>query len=261
MVKKQEKQAKKEHVKSGKAEEARLTDMGKKALEEYEKASPRLAGLGPELEKEILEKAKKIVSKKTKIRSKRYKNLRKELDPRLKYVPDKAVAMVVKLANSSFDESLEVHLSLTEKVSGTVNLPHGTGKKIRVALADEAVIAKIQKNKIDFDVLVATPQMMPKLARLARVLGPKGLMPNPKSGTVTDKPQEVIKKLESGQVRFKSEPKAPLLHFAIGKISFGDEKLTQNLLAFLKTVGKKNILRASICSTMGPSLKLDLEKI
>lgn len=247
----------KEHIKSGKAEEARLVDMGEKALEDQEKVAKK----EKELEKEILAKTKKTTLKKNKIRSNRYKNLKKEVDPQLKYAPGQATALTIKTANAGFDESLEVHLALTEKVSGTVTLPHGTGKKVRVAVADEAIIAKIEKGQINFDVLVATPAMMPKLAKLARVLGPKGLMPNPKTGTITDNPAQAVKKLEAGQTRFKSEPKAPLLHFSIGKISFGEEKLTANLTAFLTAVGKKNILRASICSTMGPSIKLDLEKI
>lgn len=258
-------------IKSGKAEEARLADMGQKALEDFEriqaKASPRLAGLGPEkeLEKELTEGAKetgkKAVKKPLRVRSKRYQNIKKNIEPGKSYSLDAAIDLVLKNASSGFDESVDVHLNLLDKVSGNVTLPHKSGKQQKVAIADDKLIEQVGKGKIDFDILVATPEMMPKLGRLAKVLGPKGLMPNPKTGTISAKPEEVKKKLAAGLIHFKSEPKAPLLHFTIGKASFGREKLAENLNAFIKAVKPKNIHKVTLASSMGPGVKLELDSL
>jgi len=252
---------KESHLKSGKAEQARLADMGQKALEDLEKveakASQGLVGLGPKVETKTTGKKAAPL----KIRSRRYQAIKTKIDPNKKYPLEMAVDLLLSSANAGFDESVDTHLVLVDKLTGTVSLPHARGKKEKIVIADDKVIEQIQKGKIDFDVLLATPAMMPKLARLARVLGPKGLMPNPKAGTISDKPEEVKKKLEGGQTRFKSEPKAPLLHFTLGKVSFGKEKLMANLKAFLEAVKKPNILKATICSSMGPGIKLELEKL
>jgi large subunit ribosomal protein L1 len=135
-------------------------------------------------------------------------------------------------------------------------LPNGTGKKTKVAIADDALIAEVEKGVISFDILVATPSMMPKLAKVAKVLGPKGLMPNPKNGTITDKPEEVAKKYEGGQVNFKTETKTPIIHLTVGKMSFGHEKLTENINALITAVKKSNIVNATLKSTMSPGIKL-----
>jgi len=257
-MRKQHDQQNKEHVKSGKAEEARLTDMNQKALDDLEKVKKH----EKELEKEIGETVKSSTkTKKAKVRSKRYKQIRAKIDKNKKYKSEEAVDIVLELATASFDESVEVHMVLTDKLNGEVDLPYGTGKKQKIVICDDALLAKIEKNQLDFDVLIASPKMMPKLAKFARILGPKGLMPSPKSGTISENPEEVVKKMNAGSTRFKSEPKAPLMHFSIGKKSFGKEKLLANLKAFLVSVKRPNIVSVTIASTMGPSLKLDLEKI
>ncbi len=120
---------------------------------------------------------------------------------------------------------------------------------------------KVETGKIDFDILIAAPDAMPKLARVARFLGPRGLMPNPKNGTVTPKPQEVAKKFEAGQINFKTEAKSPILHLSVGKVSFGNKKLADNIQAALTAVQPKNIKNITLKSTMSPGIKIDYTTI
>ena len=117
-----------------------------------------------------------------------------------------------------------------------------------------------RQGKIEFDVLVTHPSFMPKLAKFAKVLGPKGLMPNPKAGTVSTKPEEVVKKFEKGMLRWKTEAKFPLIHQMIGKISFEEKKLIANAEKFIEAVGKTHIKNAFIKTTMSPSIKLEMLK-
>ena len=199
--------------------------------------------------------------KKPKTRSKRYKELKLKFDKEKFYPLTEAIGLLIELANSKIDETVETHLSIhKDKLTGIVNFPHGTGKKQKVAIADDDLIDKVKSGKIDFDILIASPQMMGKIARVAKILGPKGLMPNPKSGTISEKPKELKKKLENGETRFKTEPKAPLLHLIIGKISFGEKKLLENLQALIKAVDPKNIKKAVLTSTHSPGIKLSLKK-
>lgn len=178
------------------------------------------------------------------------------------YPLSKAIDLLAQFKKSKFDETVELHVNVKEKgVAGTVALPHGTGKKLRIVVADDAVIENVAKGKIDFDVLVAQPQMMPKLAKVAKILGPRGLMPNPKAGTITDKPEEVIKKLSAGQVNFKTEAAAPIIHMSIGKVSFGDEKLVENAKAALAAIGTTKITSATLKSTMSPGIKLQIASL
>ena len=137
-------------------------------------------------------------------------------------------------------------------------LPHGTGKTLRIAVADDAILAEVESGKINFDILVATPSMMPKLAKVARVLGPRGLMPNPKNGTITDNTADAVKKLSGGQISYKTESAAPIIHATVGKVSFGNDKLTDNISTFLESVGKTNIASVTLKSTMSPGIKLSI---
>lgn len=199
-------------------------------------------------------------------RSKSYKEKAELVDKMKNYPLTEAVALLPQLKRAKFDETVEIHFTTTETgVSGTVSLPHGTGKETRVTIANgadvkgiEELIKKIESGIIDFDVLIATPDAMPKLAKVARVLGPKGLMPNPKNGTVTPKPEEVAAKYAGGQINFKTEAKFPLLHIAVGKVSFGDDKIKANVKTVLGAIDKKKIKNATLKSTMSPAIHLDL---
>ena len=139
---------------------------------------------------------------------------------------------------------------------GSVSLPHGTGKQVRVLIADDKIIADVAEGKINFDILVAAPSMMPKLAKVARILGPKGLMPNPKTGTVTEDTAKRAKELSTGKVNFKTEPDQPLIHLLIGKVSLDDKKLEENISAILDAVGRHKISKATLSATMGPGVKI-----
>lgn len=202
--------------------------------------------------------------------SQKYQTVMALVDKNKKYSLSEALAILPKLQLSKFDETVELHINTTDKgISGSITLPHGTGKTVRIAIANqtedpkgvEALIKEIESGQITFDVLIATPDAMPKLAKVARVLGPRGLMPNPKNGTVSPKPEEISKKFEGGQINFKTESKFPLLHMAVGKVSFGDKKLTDNIKVAVSAIKVKSIKNITIKSTMSPGLRLDTASI
>lgn len=204
-------------------------------------------------------KAKKEKFIKTKELSKRVNDNKKLVSRTQNYPLDKAVNLLTQFKTSKFDESVELHVNVKEKgISGSLTLPHGSGKTLRIKVADDALLPAIEGGKIDFDVLVATPDMMPKLAKVARVLGPRGLMPNPKNGTVTTNPEEAVKKLSGGEIRFKTESKAPVIHLMIGKISFGESKILENAKTALSAIGENKIKSATLSSTMSPGIKLQI---
>jgi len=213
-------------------------------------------------------KKEKFNKDKSQGRSKNYLEKAKLIDKDKAYKLDEALKILPTVNLAKFDETVELHLNTNGSVSGAVTLPHGTGKQVRVAIADgsdakgiEELVKKIESGALDFDVLIATPDAMPKLARVARVLGPRGLMPNPKNGTVTPKPEEVAKKFAGGQMNYKTEAKAPILHMVVGKMSFGDQKLSENIKVAIQTVNAKNVKNVTLKSTMSPGLRLDLSSL
>jgi large subunit ribosomal protein L1 len=225
-------------------------------------ATPEVA---PTTSKQKKDKFKE--SKRT--RSTSYAEKAELVDSSKLYSLNDAITLLPSLKRAKFDETVELHFTTLETgVSGSVTLPHGTGKVTRVKIADgsdqtslETLIKAIESGTIDFDILVATPDAMPKLARAARVLGPRGLMPNPKNGTVTTKPEEVAKKYKGGQINFKTEAKAPLIHIAIGKVSFGDTKIKENAKAVISLIDRKQIKNATLKSTMSPAIHLDVSSL
>lgn len=203
---------------------------------------------------------------------------------------EEAVALIKSVATAKFDETLEIAMNLgvdprhaDQMVRGVVQLPNGTGKTVRVAVfaraakADEAKAAgadivgaedlmeAIQGGKIEFDRCIATPDMMPLVGRLGKILGPRNLMPNPKVGTVTMDVKTAVEAAKGGEVQFKVE-KAGVIHAGIGKVSFSDEKLAENVRAFVEAVSKAKpagakgayLKKVSLSSTMGPGVALDL---
>ena len=201
-----------------------------------------------------------------------------------------AVQLVKTNAKAKFDETVELALNLgvdprhaDQMVRGTVNLPHGTGKTLKVAVfaraekADEARAAgadivgaedlaeRVQAGQIDFDRCIATPDMMPLVGRLGRILGPRGLMPNPKLGTVTPNVREAVEAAKGGQVQFKVE-KAGIVHAGVGKASFDPDKLLANVKAFVDAINRAKpsgakgtyLKRANLSSTMGAGVKIDI---
>ncbi|PIY69451.1 hypothetical protein COY90_00590 [Candidatus Roizmanbacteria bacterium CG_4_10_14_0_8_um_filter_39_9] len=195
-------------------------------------------------------------------RGKKYKAIKKTADKTKKYTAEAAVALLKKMKYVKFDESVDLHLNLLkEGVKGEVELPHSTGKTVRIAVLDDKVLAALENGKIEFDILITHPSFMPKIAKFAKILGPKGLMPNPKAGTISTTPEEVAKKFMKGMLRFKSESKFPLMHQMVGRLSYEDNKLVENIKAFVAAVGKVNIKEVYVASSMSPSVRLDLESI
>lgn len=244
-------------AKTGK-EAGRLTDMGSVMLEELEKQEEKAETAQKtkkgKKETKKSKKAKKKRPKKT--HSKRYQALKKSVDRSQPYPLSEAIKLLLKISNSKIDETVELHFLTEEKLSGTLNLPHGTGKSQKIEIASEKTLSQLKKGQINFDVLISSPQMMPKLAKYAKLLGPKGLMPNPKNNTIADKPEELVKKMAKGAVHYKTEAKAPLLHLIIGKLSFGEKKLLENLKESFKEIKLKNIKKAVLTSTHSPGIKL-----
>jgi len=224
----------------------------KKLIEEVEEGTPGAPA-----------KAKQKKKIKVRVRSKRYVEAASLVDKTKTYPLPDAVSLVKQTSSTKFDGTIELHInlnpvSLGEKKDyrGAVVLPHGTGKQVRVVIADDAVLADVEAGKINFDILVAHPSMMPKLAKVARILGPKGLMPNPKTGTVTADTEKRAKELATGSVNFKTEPDQPIIHMVVGKVSFDEKKLVDNLGAIFTAIGKNKIAKATLSSSMGPGIKI-----
>ena len=226
-------------------------------------------------------------------RGKKYKDSAKQIDRSVQYEVSDALALVVKTAPAKFDETVEIHIKLgvdsrhaDQQVRGAIVLPHGTGKTVRVLVfakgdkADAAreagadyvgemdMVEKIQKeNWFDFDVVVASPDMMGLVGRLGKVLGPKGLMPSPKAGTVTPDVAKAVQEVKAGKIEYRLD-KANIIHVPIGKASFGAEKLGQNLSVVMEAIVKAKpaaakgqyIKSATVASTMGPGIKLNSAK-
>jgi large subunit ribosomal protein L1 len=203
---------------------------------------------------------KKTVSiKTTASRGKHYQEARRMIDRNKYYSLEEAMVLLKKIKSTKFDQSVELHFVVDETgLKGELELPFSTGKIVRVKIVDDKILSDLEKGKIEFDVLVTHPSFMPRLAKFAKVLGPKGLMPNPKAGTVSMKPEEIVKKFEKGMLRWKTEAKFPLIHQMIGKISFEEKKLITNAEKFIEAVGKNHIKNAFIKSTMSPAIKIKL---
>jgi large subunit ribosomal protein L1 len=219
--------------------------------------------------------------------TKRRKSIVELVDRRAEYDLAEAVSILRKAPKTKFDQTVEVAMKLnleqaTTPIRGTVSLPHGTGKAARVAVfckgdfekqAKEAgadfiggddLIQKVAEGWLDFDVAVTTPDMMRELAKLGKVLGPRGLMPNPKSGTVTTEISKAVQELKAGKIEYRMDKQSGVLG-PVGKLSFDDKNLVENIEAFIKAVMNsspklqkiQNVKSISISSTMGPGIKLD----
>lgn len=213
---------------------------------------------------------KKIKEKKTTKNVEAIKKTTSEDKPKTKvdlvdrtkfYDLTEAVELLKKINKAKFVSSVELHINTTEKgIKQNTVLPFGTGKKIKIAVVDDKVLADIEGGKIDFDVLISHPSFMPKLAKLAKILGPKGLMPNPKNGTVTTDTEKAIASFSKGQVQIKTEADFPLIHQLVGKINMETKELAANIQAVIEAVKKNRIRSAYLSGTMTPSVKLNLEK-
>ena len=225
--------------------------------------------------------------------SKRKQQFAALVDPKKNYSIPEAVDLLKKAPRAKFDETVELAFKLTvdpkqsdQMVRGTVALPHGTGKSVRVACfcredlqakAKEAgadvvgaddLVEKVRKGEINFDVAVSAPNMMKEVGTLGKILGPKGLMPNPKVGTVTQDVAKAVREVKAGRIEFKLDKQADI-HVSVGKISFSDKALSENILVLYQTLWKSKpssvkgsfIQRMTLSSTMGPGISIDLAQL
>ena len=197
-----------------------------------------------------------------KARGKKYKAAKTQVDPAKLYPLAEAIKLLKETSYSKFDGRAEVHLNLIKKGFQTeTELPHFQAKQKKVVVADEAVIKQIEDGKIDFDVLLASPKIMPQLVKFAKILGPKGLMPNPKKGTVLDQPEKAIKSFQKTSLDVKTEKDVPLIHLVFGSVKQPEKELSANLETLLKAIGLKNIQKAVIKATMGPAIKVAIDNL
>jgi len=184
-----------------------------------------------------------------------------QVDRNKNYGIEEAVALVKKTNITSFNATVTLHLNLTAKDAPTrveLTFPHAAGAAKKVVIVSDELLAKLDKGVIDFDILITTPAFMPKLAKYAKLLGPKGLMPNPKAGTVTPNPDAKAKEFEGGKTQVKAEPKYPLMHVTVGKTSQPEAELVANIRAMIEAVRSKFIVKATLAATMSPGIKLAL---
>ena len=193
-----------------------------------------------------------------KVRSPKYKEAKAKFDPKKLFKTKEAIKLVKDTSYSKFDGTVELHLVVKKQgISANVTLPHSAGKEKKIEVASEKTLDKLAKGKIDFDVLLATPDLMPKLVPYAKLLGPKGLMPNPKNGTLI-KDKKEAKNFGGNTVTIKTERKAPLIHTSVGKVSQAQKELEENTESVLNGIGIRQIVKAYIKATMGPSVKLEI---
>lgn len=220
---------------------------------------------------------------------KKFREAAAKVDRAAVYTPLEAVKLVKELANAKFDETVEAHFRLgidtrkaDQNIRGSISLPHGTGKTVRVAvfaegaqaeqaaeagadvIGSDGLIAQIQKGEINFDAAIATPMMMAKVGRIGKILGPRGLMPNPKLGTVTMDVAKMVSELKAGRVEYRAD-RYGICHVPLGRVSFDEHKLVENYAALYTEILRvkpasakgKYVKSISVSSTMGPGVKID----
>lgn len=276
-------------TKAGKRSAKSQREADEAEAKEARKSSGDTSSVDGSEEGSVKKGPKPVTRPRLKRRGKKYQDAAKLVDSKKAYSLSEALVLATKTATAKFDGSVEVHVNLgvdprqaDQNIRATVGLPNGTGRKIRVAVfapndqhdaaskagadivGEEEFLTQLDKEEINFDILIATPQFMPRLGKYARMLGPRGLMPNPKSGTVTTNVSQAVNEAKAGRVEYRVD-KQSIIHLSIGKASFGAAKLEANAKAFfdslnsVKPSGLKGtfIKSVSISSTMGPGIKID----
>lgn len=284
--------AEKTTAKAGKRSAKAVKEAEEKADKEERKEKVASGELDPS-EAGIKKGPAPKVRSKLERRSKGYRKAAELVDGSKEYTLKEAAEVLPNTSSVKFDASIELHVNLgvdprqaDQNIRGTVALPHGTGKSIRIAVfapADQHEAAKkagadiigedeflqqLDKEQLDFDVLIATPQLMAKLGKYARILGPKGLMPNPKSGTVTAKVADAVKEAKAGKVEFRVD-KQSIIHLSVGKVSFKPEQIAENTKTVLRAIADAKpasvkgtyVQKVTMTTTMGPSVKVALSEV
>ena len=278
------------NAKAGKRSAKALAEAEERAEKEARKLAGDTSALDPEAEEAKKKGPKPVTRPKIERRSKKYQEAAKKIEADKLYPAHDALKLATETSTVKFDATVEVHVRLgvdprqaDQNIRATVALPNGTGKDVRVAVfapeseheaakkagadivGDEEFLKQLDKEEINFDVLVATPQYMPKLGKYARTLGPKGLMPNPKSGTVAADVAKAVKDAKAGKVEYRVD-KQGIVHLGIGKVSFGEKKLAENYDAFTASLNSQKpssikgtfVQSIVLSTTMGPGVKVSL---
>lgn len=243
-----------EHEKARKAKEEEIKAVIKAEIREHKEEEKK--------EKEVVEEKKRSRLAR---KSKAYRKALELIDNNESYDVAEAIKLAKETKVTKFDSTIEVHVRIDKKIQntrGTITLPGGAVKEKKVLGVDEKnvedVVTEVKAGKIDFDILVATPSAMPKLAQLAKVLGPKGLMPNPKAGTVAEDLKEAMEDFKGGKVEYKAD-KGNIVHLAIGKVSTDDVKIKENYDALLAAMPQSKIVSVYLTTTMGPSVRVKVK--
>ena len=276
-------------AKAGKRSEKALKEAEEKAEKEARKEAGDTAPQSEEAETHVKKGPKPVIRPRIERRGKKYQEVAKHVEAGKVYPLAEALEIATKTNPAKFDASVEVHVRLgvdprqaDQNIRATVSLPHGSGKTVRVAVfapesdhaaakkagadvvGDDDFLKQLDKEVLDFDVLVATPQYMPKLGKYARLLGPRGLMPNPKSGTVATDVAKATTEAKAGKVEYRVDKQA-IVHLSIGKVSFGAAKLADNAKAFFDSLQSQKpsslktayVKTTSVSTTMGPGIKVE----
>jgi ribosomal protein L1 len=281
--------AEKSVAKAGKRSEKSIKEAAEKAEKEARKEAGDTSAQDPEAEAGKKKGPRPVTRPLMERRGKSYRKLAEQVEKDKVYNLSEALELATKTNPVKFDASVEIHVRLgvdprqaDQNIRATVSLPHGTGKTIRVAvfapegdhaaakkagadvIGDETFLKQLDKEVLDFDVLVATPQYMPKLGKYARLLGPRGLMPNPKSGTVATDVAKAVTEAKAGKVEYRVDKQA-IVHLAVGKVSFGATKLEENARSFFDSLQSQKpssikgsyVKSTSLSTTMGPGIKVE----
>lgn len=282
-------QEEKHTTKAGKHSEKALREAAEKAEKEARKEAGDTTPQSDEAEARVKKGPKPTVRPLIERRGKKYRKVAEQVEKDKTYSLADALELASKTNPAKFDASVEVHVRLgvdprqaDQNIRTTVSLPNGTGKTVRVAVfapesehaaakkagadivGDEDFIKQLEKEELNFDILIATPQYMPKLGKYARLLGPRGLMPNPKSGTVATDVTKAVTEAKAGKVEYRVDKQA-IVHLAIGKVSFGADKLLENAKAFFDSLQSQKpttlkggyVKSISVSTTMGPGIKVE----
>lgn len=218
---------------------------------------------------------KKVKKGQIKFRSKKYQQALENVEKNQKLPTLEAVTKVQAGSYSKFEGTIEAHINTNSKnLRGLLNMPFAQGKKLIILvfgtdagksgadlIGTDEKIAEIEKGKIDFDIVVTTPEWMPKLAKTAKILGPRGLMPNPKNGTISENLEKAVAELQGGKTEYKTEANGQVIHLSVGKVSQKPEEIVANLKVIYNTVGRSKIQNISLSPTMGPSVRVDLSTL
>jgi large subunit ribosomal protein L1 len=228
----------------------------------------------PKEDKEEKKSAKPAKIGKAKPRSKKYQEVAKDLDRDQSYAIAEAIDLVKTLSYSKFEGTLEAHINTSQTgIRGLATLPFVSGKKLKiiafglktpledVEIGDETTLETMEKGKVNADIILTTPEWMPKLAKLAKTLGPKGLMPNPKNGTITNDLKKAAESFQGGQTEYRTESKAAVIHLALGKLNQPTEELAANVKSLLTTLGKSRVKKVTLAPTLGPGVKVNLASL